>query len=80
MNSVYYASIFSDTAMAFVNIKPGDRIGGKMNFSVTDLKRKHWLVFFDKRTRSPIAKISIDNAQRDLKSKGKKKKKRRKKD
>lgn len=80
MNNVYYASIFSDTAMAFVNIKPGDRIGGKMNFSVTDLKRKHWLVFFDKRTRSPIAKISIDNAQRDLKSKGKKKKKRRNKD
>ena len=80
MNSVYYASIFSDSAMAFVNLKPGDRVAGKMNFSVTDIKRKHWLVFFDKRTRQPVAKISIDNAQRDIKEKKKKKKKRRKRD
>lgn len=79
MNTVYYASIFSDSSMAFVNIKPGDRIAGKMSFAVTDTKRKHWLVFFDKRTRKPVAKISIDNAQRDIDKNTKKKKKKRKK-
>ena len=52
-----------------------------MSFGVTDIKRKHWLVFFDKRTRKPVAKISLDNANRDIKQakKDKKKKKRRKK-
>ncbi len=81
MNTIYYASIFGDNSMAIVNLKPGDRIAGKMSFGVTDIKRKHWLVFFDKRTRKPIAKISLDNANRDIKQakKDKKKKKRRKK-
>ncbi len=80
MNTVYYASIFGDNSMAIVNLKPGDRIAGKMSFGVTDIKRKHWLVFFDKRTRKPVAKISIDNANRDIKEakKNKKKKKRKK--
>jgi len=80
MNTVYYASIFHDTSMAIVNLKPGDRIAGKMSFGVTDIKRKHWLVFFDKRTRKPVAKISLDNANRDIKEakKNKKKKKRKK--
>lgn len=83
MNNVYYASIFGETNMAFMNLKPGDRIAGKMAFPVTDLKRKHWLVFFDKRTRKPAAKLSIDNAKRDIeqsKKDKKNKKKRRKKE
>ena len=78
MSTVYYASIFSDTSMAIVNLKPGDRIAGKMSFGVTDVKRKHWIVFFDRKTRKPIAKISLDNAKRDIiqYQKDKKKKKR----
>ncbi len=74
MNNVFHASIFSETSMAIIQLKPGDRVAGKMSFSVMDPKRKHWLVFFDRRTRKPLAKISIDNAKRDLEKKPKKKK------
>lgn len=79
MNSIYYASIFSDTSFAFIQLKPGDRVAGSMSFSVTDKKRKHWLVFFDRRTRKPVAKISLDNASRDIEKYQKERKKKRKK-
>jgi len=76
MNTMYYASIFGSDSFAFMHLKPGDDISGKMLFPVTDLKRKHWLVFLDKRTRKPVAKISIDNAKSDLEKNAKNRKKR----
>lgn len=74
MNGVYYPSIFGDSNFSFVQLRSGDRVAGKMCFAVNDVKRKHWLVFFDRRTRKPVAKISIDNAKRDLEKNSKKKK------
>lgn len=74
MNSVFYPSIFGESNMTMVQLKPGDRVAGKMCFAVNDTKRKHWLVFFDRRTRKPVAKISIDNAKRDIEKNTKKKK------
>lgn len=67
--NVFYPSPFGDTSLWFRTIAPGDRVVGKLSFSVNDRKRKHWLVFYDKTTRKPIAKFSIDNAAQDLKEK-----------
>ena len=52
----------------------------KGSFSVDSPKRKHYLVFYDKRTRKPLAKISIDNVKTDLKLTEKEMKKKRKKE
>lgn len=63
----YYASPFGDTGMWFQKIMPGSRIRGRLSFSVDNPKKKHWLVFYDNRTRKPLAKFSLKNAERDLK-------------
>lgn len=73
--SVYYPSPFGNTEMWFSQIKPYDRITGKLSFAVDNPKRKHWLVFYDSRTRKPVAKISVDNAIKEIKKETKNKKK-----
>lgn len=65
--NVFSPSPFGDTSLWFRTIAPGDRVVGKLTFSVNDKKRKHWLVFYDKGTHKPLAKFSIDNASQDLK-------------
>ena len=66
-NKVYHPSIFNDNSIAFKSIKSGDRVAGHLSFAVDNPKRKHWLVFYDRRSRKMIAKISVDNAQIDIK-------------
>ena len=72
---VFFPSPFGDTSLWFKTISPGDRTVGKLSFSVADKKAKHWLVFYDRKTKKPLAKYSIDNAKNDLKELNKKKKK-----
>lgn len=67
MNRKFYPALFYTDAMPFSNIKSGTNVKGKLYFSVDDPKRPHWLVFYDKVSRKPLAKISIDNAKRELK-------------
>lgn len=71
-NSVFHPSIFGDTTLMFQQIKPGDRVAGKISFSVDNIKRKFWLTFYDRKNRKPVAKISIDNAYRKVSQKIKK--------
>lgn len=72
-NSVFHPSIFGDTSLMFKDIKPGDRVAGRISFSVDNIKRNFWLTFYDRRTRRPVAKISIDNAYKNVSDKVKKK-------
>ncbi|MDD3437258.1 MAG: hypothetical protein PHC64_08920 [Candidatus Gastranaerophilales bacterium] len=72
-NSVFHPSIFGDTTLLFQQIKPGDRVAGKISFSVDNIKRKFWLTFYDRKNRKPVAKISVDNAYRKVSDKIKKK-------
>lgn len=80
LNGVFYPSVFGDTTLMFSKIKPGDRTSGRISFAVDNVKRKHWLVFYDRMERKPVAKISIDNAYKDIQNKKKKKKKKQKND
>ena len=48
-------------------IKSGENVSGTLSFSVDTPNRQHWLVFYDRRTNKPLAKISVDNAIKDLK-------------
>ncbi|MCX4274578.1 MAG: hypothetical protein OSJ27_02210 [Candidatus Gastranaerophilales bacterium] len=80
IKNVFYPSPFGDTSLWFKKISTGDVIIGKMSFIINDKKHKHWLVFYDRATRKPIAKYSIDNIIVDNKvndkvKKGKKEKK-----
>ena len=72
-NSVFHPSVFGDTTLMFQQIKPGDRVAGRISFSVDNIKRRFWLTFYDRKTRKPIAKISIDNAYKKVSVKTKKK-------
>lgn len=72
-NSVFHPSIFGDTKLMFQQIKPGDRVAGRISFSVDNVKRKYWLAFYDRKSRKPVSKISIDNAYRKVAEKTKKK-------
>lgn len=72
-NSVFHPSIFGDTKLMFTQIKPGDRVAGRVSFSVDNVKRKFWLTFYDRKNRKAVAKISIDNAYRKVSDKTKKK-------
>ncbi len=73
-SQVYFPSPFGDTSLWFKTIEPGDRVVGKMSFSVNDKKANHWLVFYDRKTKKPLAKYSIDNAKSDLNEIAKEKK------
>lgn len=71
-NSVFNPSVFGDTTLMYQQIKPGDRVAGKISFSVDNIKRKFWLTFYDRKNRKPVAKISVDNAYRKVSDKTKK--------
>ena len=78
LNASFYPSVFGDTTLMFSKIKPGDRTAGRISFAVDNIKRKHWLIFNDRTQRKPVAKISIDNAYKEIQAKkknGKNKKK-----
>jgi len=68
----YYASPFGNTELWFHKITPNSKIIGRLSFSVDTPKKKHWLVFYDNRTRKALAKFSLKNAERELKKASKK--------
>ncbi len=74
IKNVFYPSPFGDTSLWFKKINTGDVIIGKLSFVINDKKHKHWLVFYDRATRKPVAKYSIDNIIVDNKTNEKVKK------
>lgn len=70
-NSVFQPSVFGDSTLMFQQIKPGDRVAGRISFSVDNIKRRFWLTFYDRKNRRPVAKISVDNAYRNVSQKTK---------
>ena len=82
LRTPYRPSIFTDykNSLAMQTIKKGTSASGILSFLVDMPKRKHYLVFYDKKNRKPLAKISIDNAKSDLNMTDKEYKKKRKKE
>ena len=74
-NSIFHPSIFGDTKLMYTKIKPGDRVAGRISFTVNDVKDRYWLAFFESGGRKPLAKISLDNAYQNVSDKVKKKNK-----
>lgn len=72
-NNVFHPSIFGDTNLMFKQIKPGDRVAGRISFSVDNINRSFWLSFCDRRTKKTLSKISVDNAYKNVSDKVKKK-------
>ena len=65
-NAVFNPSLFGDTKLLFSQLKPGDRYAGKISFSVSNVKQSFWLIVNDRATNKPIAKISLDNAYKNV--------------
>lgn len=74
-NTIFHPSIFGDTKLMYSKIKPGDRVAGRISFTVNDVKDRYWLAFFETGGRKPLAKISLDNAYKNVSDKVKKKNK-----
>lgn len=74
IEKIYYPSPFSDNDIWFSTIKSGQKVIGKISFSVNNKKNKHWLVFMDRGTKKPIAKYSIESTVMASQNKGAKKK------
>lgn len=72
-NAVFRPSIFGDTKLMFQQIPPGEKYLGNISFSVDNINRKFWLTFYDRRSKKPITKISVDNAYKKVSNKTKKK-------
>ena len=68
LHNSYTPSIFTDhkNSLTMKTIKKGTTMSGILSFAVDSPKREHFLVFYDKRNRKPLAKISLDNAKKDL--------------
>ena len=65
-NAIYNPSIFGDTKLLFSQLKPGDRYAGKISFAVSNVKQSFWLIVNDRATNRPLAKISLDNAYKNV--------------
>ena len=65
-NAVFNPSIFGDTKLLFSQLKPGDRYAGKISFSVSNVKQSFWIIVNDRATNKLIAKISLDNAYKNV--------------
>ena len=72
-NNIFHPSVFGDTSVMFKQLKPGDRVAGKISFNVDNLNRSFWLTFCDRRTKKTLAKISVDNAYKNVSDKVKRK-------
>lgn len=72
-NQVFYPSVFGNTNLMFEQIKVGDRLIGKISFSVHDVKGTYWLTFKDRLTKKELVKISIDNAYKGVSNRTKRK-------
>ncbi len=72
-NSVFRPSIFGDTKLMFKQVRPGDKFAGRVSFAVDNINRSFWLTFYDRRKGTALAKISLDNAYRNVSNKTKKK-------
>lgn len=70
-NVKFNPSIFGNTKLMFKQIRPGDKIVDNVSFSVDNLNRKFWLVFYDRKTSKMLTKISLDNAYRTMSKKQK---------
>ena len=65
-NAVYNPSIFGDTRLLFSQIKPGDRFAGKISFAVNNVKGSYWLAVNDRAKNKLLAKVSLDNAYKNV--------------
>ena len=72
-NVKFSPSIFGDTKLMFRQIRPGDKLVENVSFAVDNINRKFWLTFYDRKNSQIIAKVSVDNAYRELPEKIKKK-------
>ncbi len=74
-NVKFSPSIFGNTKLMFRQIKPGDKLVEQVSFAVDNINRKFWLTFYDRKDNKIVAKVSVDNAYRNLPDKVKNKNK-----
>ena len=75
LNKDYPPSVFAakNNSIAFERIQRNSSVSGTLSFTVDHPKRNHWLVFYDKHRRTPLARYSISNVPLATKKAKKKK-------
>lgn len=65
-DTAYYPNIFENEKLNGIKINPNDKINCTIPFSLDNLKNRLWLVFYDSKTKETVAKISLDNAYKNI--------------
>ncbi len=68
LHNAFHPSVFSEykNSLAMKTIKRGENVSGTLSFAVDNPNREHWLVFYNRRNHKPLARISVENAKKDL--------------
>ena len=63
LNKDYPPSVFAarKNSIAFEKIERNSSVSGTLSFTVDHPKRNHWLIFYDRHKRTPLARYSISN-------------------
>ena len=68
----------ADSGMDLETIDKNETVSGTLSFTVDHPKRNHWLVFYDKYKRVPVARYSLSNVTPIVETKKEKRKRERK--
>lgn len=71
-NKAFYPALFGDDKLSFSKISPGDKITAEIPFAVENVKNQLWLTFYDRKNQDEVAKISLNNAYRQIPEKSQK--------
>ena len=71
LNKSYSPSVFSAkrNSIAFEKIQKNSNLSGSLSFTVDYPKRKHWLVFYDRYKRVPVARYAVNYTEQIKESK-----------
>jgi hypothetical protein len=62
MGNIFYSSPFGDSGMWFGRISPNTHSTNNISFNVDNIRSAHSLIFFNRASRQPLAKVALTDA------------------
>lgn len=65
-NTKYFSNVFEYENLRNLKILPNDKTNLEIEYSVSNIQKDFWLIFVDNKTQKIMAKISLENASKNL--------------